>query len=385
VKPGTLILGALVLFLAFPFGAEAKDPSKQVQEALKEAGENRGALEAVLQKTDPARKAWAEFLIANLPACDLAQAQSEVLLEHLAYADTARQELPWGVTVPEDVFYHYVLPPRVSQEPLEAWRRYFFEQLFSVVMECKTMEEAAQEVNRWCAERVVFKPTQARDQGPLESLKGGYGRCEELSIFYISALRSVGIPARLAWTPYWTIQDNNHAWVEVWADGRWQYTGACEPGKHLCEAWFNPVVKRTGLVLTEAFGVPEKEPQLYKAGQGEARINVTTIYARTGTLGVKVIAGGNPQGKAQVWISVYNWGGLRAIARRECGENGEMSLQIGRGDYVVSCGNKQGFAYKVVKVEAGKASEATLDLESADATFLSEKRFYLNYPKGEEK
>lgn len=376
---------ALVLFLAFPFWAEAKDPSKQVQEALKEAGENRGALEAVLQKTDPARKAWAEFLIANLPACDLAQAQPEVLLEHLAYADTARQELPWGVKVPEDVFYHYVLPPRVSQEPLEAWRRYFFEQLFSVVMECKTMEEAAQEVNRWCAERVVFKPTQARDQGPLESLKGGYGRCEELSIFYISALRSVGIPARLAWTPYWTIQDNNHAWVEVWADGRWQYTGACEPGKRLCEAWFNPVVKRTGLVLTEAFGIPDKEPQLYKTGHGEARINVTTIYTRTGTLGVKILAGGKPQEKAQVWISVYNWGGLRAIARRDCDGNGEMSLQIGRGDYVVSCGNKKGFAYKVVKVEAGKASEATLDLEPAETALLSEKRFHLNYPKGEEK
>ena len=385
MKPGTLILRALVLFLAFPFGTEAKDPSKQVQKALKEAGENRGALEAVLQKTDPARKAWAEFLIANLPPCDLAQAQSEVLLEHLAYADTARQELPWGVKVPEDLFFHYVLPPRVSQEPLEAWRRYFFEQLFSVVMECKTMEEAAQEVNRWCAERVLFKPTQRRDQGPLESLKGGYGRCEELSILYISALRSVDIPARMAWTPYWSTSDNNHAWVEVWADGRWQYTGACEPGKRLCEAWFNPVVKRTGLVLTEAFGIPDKEPQLYKAGQGEARINVTTTYARTGTLGVKVITGGKPQGKAQVWISVYNWGGLRAIARRECDENGEMSLQIGRGDYVVSCGNKKGFAYKVVKVETGKASETTLDLEPAEAAFLSEKRFYLNYPKGEEK
>jgi len=385
VTPRTFFLGFLTLILTFPLGAEAKGPSKQVQEAMEEAGENRGALEAVLQKTDPARKAWAEFLIANLPACDLAQAQSEVLLEHLAYADTARQELPWGVTVPEDVFYHYVLPPRVSQEPLEAWRRYFFEQLFSVVMDCKTMEEASYEVNRWCAERVVFKPTQRRDQGPLESLKGGYGRCEELSILYISALRSVGIPARMAWTPYWSTSDNNHAWVEVWADGRWGYTGACEPGKRLCEAWFVPVVKRTGLVLTEAFGIPDKEPQLYKAGQGEARINVTTIYARTGTLGVNVLAGGKPQGKAQVWISVYNWGGLRAIARRDCDGNGEMSLQIGRGDYVVSCGNKQGFAYKVVKVEAGKASEATLDLEPAETALLSEKRFYLQYPQDVEK
>lgn len=373
-------MGALVLFLAFPFGAEAKDPSKQVQETLKEAGENRGALEAVLQKTDPARKAWAEFLIANLPACDLAQAQSEVLLEHLAYADTARQELPWGVKVPEDVFYHYVLPPRVSQEPLEAWRRYFFEQLFSVVMECKTMEEASYEVNRWCAERVVFKPTQRRDQGPLESLKGGYGRCEELSILYISALRSVGIPARMAWTPYWSTSDNNHAWVEVWADGRWQYTGACEPQSKLCVAWFDAPVKRTGLVLTESFGQPEDGKNIYKKGQGEAMLNVTPTYARTGTLKVKVMSQDKPQGKALVWVSVFNFGGLRAISKRECDVQGEMTLEMGQGAYVVSSQTKKGFAYKVVQVEAGKTKADTLFLAPLEGARLTE-RFQLLYPK----
>jgi hypothetical protein len=385
VKPGTLILGALVLFLAFPFGAEAKDPSKQVQEALKEAGENRGALEAVLQKTDPARKAWAEFLIANLPACDLAQAQSEVLLEHLAYADTARQELPWGVKVPEDVFYHYVLPPRVSQEPLEAWRRYFFEQLFSMVMECKTMEEASYEVNRWCAERVVFKPTQRRDQGPLESLKGGYGRCEELSILYISALRSVGIPARMAWTPYWSTSDNNHAWVEVWADGRWQYTGACEPQSKLCVAWFDAPVKRTGLVLTESFGVPEDGKEVYNKGGSEATLNVTSIYARTGTLKVKVMSRDKPQGKAVVWVSVFNFGGLRAISKRECDAQGKMSLEIGQGTYSVSSQTKKGFAYKGVQVEARKTKEETLSLGPLEGALLSEQHLLLTYPKADAK
>lgn len=383
--PRAFFLGFLALLLALPFEAEAKDPSKPVQQALKEAGENRPALEQVLRDASPAQKPWAEFLIANLPACDLVQAKPEVLWEHLAYADTARQVLLWAGKVPEDVFYPYVLPPRVSQEPLEAWRKQLYEQLLPLVLDCKTMEEASYEVNRWCAERVVFKPTQRRDAGPLESLKGGYGRCEELSILYISALRSVGIPARMAWTPYWSTSDNNHAWVEVWADGRWGYTGACEPQSKLCAAWFDAPVKRTGLVLTESFGVPEDGKEVYKKGEGEATLNVTSGYARTGILKVKAISEDKPQGKAVVWISVFNFGGLRAISKRECDAQGEMSLEMGQGNYVVSSQTKKGFACKMVQVEAGKTKTDTLFFAHLEGTLLSEQHLRLTYPKADAK
>ena len=63
-----------------------------------------------------------------------------------------------------------------------------------------SMTEAALEVNRWCGERVTFKPTGRRDQGVFETLAAGYGRCEELVILHVSALRSVCVPAREAWT-----------------------------------------------------------------------------------------------------------------------------------------------------------------------------------------
>lgn len=358
--------------------------SHELGSALSEAGANRSALESVLATVPSGEKARAEFLIANLPPCDLVQAKPEVLLEHLAYADTARQVLPWADKVPEDVFLHYVLPPRVSQEPLEAWRKYLYEQLLPVVLDCKTMEAAAYEVNRWCAERVKYKPTSPRDQGPFETLRSGYGRCEEMAIVYISALRSVGIPARMAWTPWWSTSDNNHAWVEVWADEKWQYTGACEPQSKLCQAWFDAPVKRAGLVLTESFGVPEDGKDVYKKGPCEAILNVSSNYARTGNLKVKVISQGKSQGKAMVWVSVFNYGGLRPISKRESDARGGMALELGQGTYVLSSQTKKGFAYKVAQVEAGKAKTDTLSLAPLDGALLSE-RFQLTYPKPEGK
>ena len=53
-------------------------------------------------------------------------------------------------------------------------------------------------------------------------------------IFFIDACRSVGIPARQAYCPYWAVGDDNHAWAEVLgSDGRWHFTGGCEPAPAL--------------------------------------------------------------------------------------------------------------------------------------------------------
>ena len=65
------------------------------------------------------------------------------------------------------------------------------------------------------------------------------GRCGEESTLAVSAMRSVGIPARQCYVPRWAHCDDNHAWVEVWADGDWHYLGACEP---------EPVLDKVGLL-----------------------------------------------------------------------------------------------------------------------------------------
>ncbi len=63
----------------------------------------------------------------------------------------------------------------------------------------------------------------------LFTIRSAYGRCGEQSTFTVAALRAIGIPARQVYTPRWAHTDDNHAWVEAWADGTWYFLGACEP------------------------------------------------------------------------------------------------------------------------------------------------------------
>ena len=89
---------------------------------------------------------------------------------------------------------------------------------------------------------------------PLASVKTAYGRCGEESTFTVAALRAVGIPARQVYTPRWAHTDDNHAWVEAWADGHWYFFGACEPEPVLNLGWFNSPASRGMLMHTKVFG-----------------------------------------------------------------------------------------------------------------------------------
>ena len=61
---------------------------------------------------------------------------------------------------------------------------------------------------------------------------------EKESTFLVTALRSIGIPARQLYVPWWAHCDDNHAWVEAQVDGSWHYLGACEPEEALDRGWF---------------------------------------------------------------------------------------------------------------------------------------------------
>ncbi len=86
-----------------------------------------------------------------------------------------------------------------------------------------SLEDAILEINHWCHEKVTYTPTDARTRGPIAVMATGKGRCGEESTFTVSALRAAGIPARQVYTPRWAHTDDNHAWVEAWADGKWHF------------------------------------------------------------------------------------------------------------------------------------------------------------------
>ncbi len=131
-----------------------------------------------------------------MPLADIADYPGEF---HLLNVRQLSQGLPvrclGGNVIPEDVFRHFVLPVRVNNEHLDSARIVFYEELKNRVKSL-SLQDAVLEVNHWCHEKAVYKPSDARTSSPLATVRTAYGRCGEESTLLVAALRSVGIPAR---------------------------------------------------------------------------------------------------------------------------------------------------------------------------------------------
>ena len=80
----------------------------------------------------------------------------------------------------------------------------------------------------------------------------------------VNVLRSAGIPARQVYVPRWSHCDDNHAWVEVWCDGTWYFTGACEPLPILNQGWFIHASSRAMMVHSRIFDAKVPEGGSYR-------------------------------------------------------------------------------------------------------------------------
>lgn len=328
---------------------------------LLEAGSNRIELEKAFALTPASLHPQVALLISRMPTVDLAACSGELLARTVILTDSMRRALRYGGSIPQKIFLDYVLPLRVSQEPLEDFRPFFVEELYPIVRDCTSVEGAAVAVNRWCGSKVKFKQTQRRDQGPFETLKSGYGRCEELMIFFSDACRSVCIPAREAWTPWWTYQDNNHAWTEIWTPQGWKYTGAAEPRDHLNEAWFSDPVKRAALVLAAKQGPPLPGEKLYKSGGRYSLINVTKNYTAAATLTIQLFDGWKAIADSTVFVNVFNFGALRPIGKIQTDSTGTAEISLGKGDYAITTESEQPIL-TIVQHRPPQASKIMIDI-----------------------
>lgn len=380
----TWCLGALVvcLFCCPAYAASGDIPSvsdAELEQALALSGSNRPELQEALDYA--AQKPFAvqamRFVLVSLPLADLGSITGEELIEHFELASAARSEMACVRSMPaasgssvgygysDAVWAHYVLPPRVSQEPLSAWRPYFYGELLELVKDIPSMETAALEVSKWCATKVRFVQTQRRDQGPLSTLASGFGRCEELCIFYIDACRAVGIPARMAYCPWWSITDNNHAWVEVYAeDGRFHYTGGCEPAPTLDNAWFGESAKQCSIVISPCFGLPQMDSASGRpmvdgmevlsfqstVGARFCQINTTPYYRQTSRLSVQLEPLADGSLPKAVYVHVYNYGCMRQVAKVSVNEQGFAGVLLGPGTYTLTAEGASGPHSMTVKL-----------------------------------
>jgi hypothetical protein len=341
------------------------DYLKLVDSTFKErkvlAGNRAEALFTVFDKSLSVRHEEAlKFLYTFMPLSDLADYSGEFFLANINMSLRALGESPWGKDLPEDVFLHYVLPCRVNNENLDSFRIVFYDEIMSRIRN-KNLIDAALEINHWCHEKVIYQAADIRTSAPMSTILSARGRCGEESTFTVAALRTAGIPARQVYTPRWAHTDDNHAWVEVWSDGKWYYMGACEPEPVIDRGWFTEPARRAMLIHTKSFGASLKGENAVNRYRYFTEVNNLSKYAVTKKIFVKVTDNNNlPVKNAKVEYQLYNYAEFYPLAIVPTDENGLSQFETGLGDLLVWASDKELFGFQ--KISAAETDTLKLVL-----------------------
>ena len=336
----------------------------------KEAVGNDALFEITEPMTTEEREAM-EFLLAYMPIGDITDYGTSYFLDQVRQTLSMRDQVSWKDSIPESVFRHYVLPVRTNNETLDEFRNQYGPVIYERVKNLP-LKEAALEVNHWCHENVIYTSTDGRTFGPIASMRNAGGRCGEESVFAVAAMRSVGIPARQVYSPRWAHTDDNHAWVEVYVDNKWQFLGACEPEPVLNLGWFNGPASRGMLMLTNAFGASYDGPEEVTTNTpAYTEVNVMYTYGPTAKSDFIIVdANGAPVEGAEVEFKIYNYGEFNTVVRKKTDKEGSTFLNAGLGDMFVWASKDGKYGYSKVSFGKDESITITLDKKQGDAISL---------------
>ncbi|WP_444642915.1 transglutaminase domain-containing protein [Caproiciproducens sp. R1] len=312
------------------FSQELQDSvHRQFLKTQSTLGLRGGEILSRLDGCEGGRRTAMEFFYSTMPSADLGDYDFSLYLSYVDFGLFLREHSPWGGRIPENIFLNYVLYYRINNEKIEECRKFFYDALNERIRGM-SMKEAALEVNVWCAEHVTYQATDERTVSPLTALRSSYGRCGEESTFAVTALRSVGIPARQVYTPRWAHCDDNHAWVEVWCDGEWYFLGACEPEPVLNRGWFTEAAARSMLMDSKSFLPIEGEEPICTDGQ-TIILNEIRRYADARRFTVTVTDGSGPVSGVTVGFELLNGAEFFPVAAVVTDETGRAGVTLGFG------------------------------------------------------
>lgn len=164
------------------------------------------------------------FVSAYMPPRDRGAVSPELLRRDATLALSMRGHFAWSEEIPDAVFLNNVAPYAVLNEERGEWRAALFRFYEPLVAPCRTAREAVWRiVSRMSRDTGVMYSVNRRRavMSPLEALREKKVSCTGQSILVVCALRSVGIPARLAGLKTWNHIPGNHTWAEAWYEGGW--------------------------------------------------------------------------------------------------------------------------------------------------------------------
>ncbi|MFA9188273.1 transglutaminase-like domain-containing protein [Flavobacterium sp. FBOR7N2.3] len=210
-----------------------------LHKALEKSGDRKDSLQYFLNAVPMRHYEAASFLIAYMPERDLKSLSIPFIKDQIDGAYKARKEFSWSAKLPDSIFFNEVLPYYCFDENRDNWRNDFYLKFSPLVKDSKNVREAIKAVSTNIRNLLSVDYNVNRsivNISPFQSIKEKMATCTGLSFLLVDALRSVGIPARMAGTPMWTNMKGNHSWVEVWVDGQWYFTEYYP--EDLNKAWF---------------------------------------------------------------------------------------------------------------------------------------------------
>ena len=327
----------------------------------------RAEVEAFLRCKEESYALCLKFLYGHMHINDIVTFAPEQIGSYVSASLLAYDTFAYCKTIPQELFFAYVLQPRVNSEWLDESRTAMLEEIAPYV-QGKTMQQAALNVNYWCYGHATYTPADNRTLGPLAVMRRTLGRCGEESVLTVAALRSVGIPARQCYAPRWSHCDDNHAWVEVWIDGTWHYMGACEPESVLDKGWFTAAASRAMLVHTRCFSDLGGEPDIACATPIYGLVNHTALYAHTKTLTVRLTENGIGLPGVNIQFQIVNYSQLTPIFQTVTDQNGIARFVTGLGDLCVYACHKGRMRLQKVDMRI----QDSLELDMADALLPEE-------------
>lgn len=287
---------------------------------------------AEMEKTASEDEIFAvKWLYVNSPFSDSASYDFSLFRAYAEHGIFLRNNSPFAKDISEEMFLTYVLQTRMGGEEISDCRKFFYD-LLSERIKGLNAYDAIIELNYWLAENVMYRTTDFRTLSAIATYNSAYGRCGEESVFAVNVFRALGIPARQVYTPRWAHCDDNHAWVEVWCEGKWRFLGACEPEEVLDKGWFTNAAGRAMLTFCRSFGELTDEEITSNNGNGTFCVNNLNNYAATKKITVLVKdEKGNPVSDVKVAFGVLNNSHIFPAVTMFTDKSGKVTLTCGLG------------------------------------------------------
>ena len=253
------------LYVFFPTSSETV-----LERNIRWAGENGKELERVLDHYrctgEKQKERCARYLITHMDSRaaityegvaqqnevitpDLHAIRADFLIENIELAFEVWKKYPWCNHLTEEEFCRQILPYRIKNEPLEDWRKFYYNRYKGVADSLATAGATMQEVvfffNSRYGKRYTHDAEKYRGDLSYKLIEEiGGGTCDHLALNAAQVMRSIGIPLNIDVLPYHGKVNGGHAY-NSFTDEKDEFHFFSpyerEPERN---RWVAPVVKR---------------------------------------------------------------------------------------------------------------------------------------------